>query len=102
MVSPAAADCRVQPGILGDGKDGPRRICAGQGSLLVVAGPGFEPGKAKPTVLQTITAQAGPLGATCGDAPVLDRRLPNIPRMSHAPKLDCQLGKLHRTAAQAA
>jgi hypothetical protein len=24
---------------------------------------------------------------------VLDRRLPNIPRMSHAPKLDCQLGK---------
>jgi hypothetical protein len=46
-----------------------------------------------PTVLQTITAQAGPLGATCSDAPVLDRLLPNIPRMSHAPKLDCQLGK---------
>src|SRR6266576_821098 len=53
VVSPAAADRRVQPGILGDGKDGLRRICAGQGSLLVVAGPGFEPGKAKPTVLQT-------------------------------------------------
>jgi hypothetical protein len=31
----------------------PGCTCAGQGLLLVVAGPGFEPGKAKPTVLQT-------------------------------------------------
>src|SRR5215470_11751787 len=31
-----------------------KNVCPGQGAfLLVVAGPGFEPGKAKPTVLQT-------------------------------------------------
>jgi len=43
-----------------------------------------------------------PAWSTCGDAPVLDRRLPHFPHMSRAPKLeelDCQLGKSHPRSA---
>src|SRR5262252_5634568 len=52
------ADSRQSPGPAGKAWDlarqAPGRICVGRGLFqLLVAGPGFEPGKAKPTVLQT-------------------------------------------------